>query len=67
MRGPRKSIPLARVDGWGDLSPPIYIAPEGRSIVGLRSRANDKVVEVTLDNGDIVRIETGAPRFTTVH
>lgn len=60
------SIPLARVDGW-DCDPPIYTAPEGRTIVGLRSRANDRIVEVTLDNGDVVHIETGAPRFTTVH
>lgn len=63
---PLKSIPLARVDGW-DCTPPLYTAPEGRTIVALHSRANDRIVDVTLDNGEVVHIETGAPRFTTVH
>ncbi len=61
-----KPIPPTRVDGWDD-RPPLYIAPPGRRIVGLRSFANDKIVEVTLDNGEVVRVETGVPRFTTVH
>lgn len=61
-----RSILLARVDGW-KASPPIYTAPEGRTIAGLRSVTAENIVEVTLDNGEVVRIECGAPRFATVH
>lgn len=63
---PLTSIPLARVDGWSK-PVPIYTAPEGRTILSLSSRAGDVTVLVTLDNGEVIRIETSAPRFTTVH
>lgn len=45
----------------------IYRAPAGRIIVHVDSLPGDKIIIVTLDNGDVVRIETGVPRFTTVH
>lgn len=60
----RRILSAAAVD-W-ETEPPLYTAPAGRRIAKLRSLP-DKIVEVTLDNGDVVRVETGVPRFTTVH
>lgn len=60
----RRILSAAAVD-W-NVEPPLYTAPAGRRIVNVRSLP-DKIVEVTLDNGDVVHVETGAPRFTTVH
>ncbi len=59
MSAPPKSPPAD--------DPPIYTAPAGRRIVQMHSLPEERIVVVTLDNGDVVRVETGAPRFTTVH
>lgn len=66
MSAPIKSIALARVDGWISRQP-IYTAPQGRTIIGMRSAAGDNAVTVTLDNGEIVRVECAAPPGATVH